>query len=325
MPITVNEKSKVISAITQSVEGTANSGIGYHILTKDLTANIGVGDESTDEFDGIDTRDAPVSSGNLRNEFSFKFPVSFESDKGAANPRPPAWGNLLRMCGFDQTFSAANKSYTFTPSPLADMDLGTVRMRRPYNAVQDMEFAAYDARGILGIDLQAKQRPFFTVSNLSGTYIEPSIKSKATVNYNKQTVNLAGTLGKNNGANMTINGETVCVTQFTCDNLSGLTLNRDSDWCGSFSEAETTTPVGQVTMRSPDWGGEFNPFQMGRTDGEVKRYSFSIEIGKIALQRLVIECDEVQPVNPAEATVGSSTYGAQLGIRFLSPIRIVVK
>lgn len=326
MPITVSEKSKVISIYVQNGAGLAATlqPVDY-ILTKDLSANIGVGDETTDEFDGIDSRDNPITTGNLRNEFSFKFPVSFESEASGGAMIAPKWLGLMRGCGFDVAIDSTAKTYTFTPSPTADLDLLKVVMRRAKNATQDMAFQAYDSRGILGIDLQVKQRPFFTVSGLSGSYIEPVAVAKARPAYGSQTINLAGALGKSTGVDMQLNGKTICASSFTCDNLSGLTLGRDADMCDEFSEAETTTPVASVTFRSPDWTTEFNPFAWGRTDGAVNRYPFSVEIGQTALHTFALECDEVQPVNPADATVGGSTYGNQLGLRFLSPIRIVIK
>ncbi len=324
MPIRVSEKSKVIGIGIQNAQGTPASGFGSAILTKDLAANIGVGDEVTDVFDGIDTRDAPVSSGNLRTEFSFKFPVSFASNGNAMGE--PAWGAILRACGFDFTLDGSNKTYIFEPSPIADIDLATATMRRPKNATKDMEFKAFDVRGILGVDFQVKQRPFFTVSNFSGTFVEPTIKPKQTIVYGgSQRQNMAASLSKLSVVKFTLDDKPMCATAFTCDNLSGLSLNRDSTFCGEFSEAETETPVASVTMLSPDWETEFNPFKIGRTDGDVNRYPFRMQIGTKPLHRLFIECDEVQPVSPAEATVGSGTYGASINLRFLSPIRILVK
>ena len=327
MPINVAEKSKVIYLAVQDNEGTEKAVTASDaILTKDLTPNIGVGDESTDEFDGIDTRYNVASMGNLRNEFSFKTPITFESDATAGTYVQPKFISLARACGFDAVEDVPNSKIVLSPAPLASAEFATISMRRPHPAGVDMEFKTVDARGILGIELQVNQRPFFTVSNMSGSYVAPGTTASLTPTYGQQRVNLAGVLGKSSVVEFSLDGHAICATNATCDNLSGLSISRDANFCGEWSAAETATPVMQFTALHPNWVTEFNPFTIGDASGTPQIVPFKMQLGSTALHKFFLECDECQAINPAEATVGSSnSYGLQMNVRFLSALRITIE
>lgn len=323
MPIKVAEKSKILFAGIETTEGTAVTLTSANaILTKGLTGTIGEGDVTTDDYDGIDSRDAPESSGNLRNTFSFETPVTFAATAGAV----PGNNDILKACGFSPVVTIGTQ-VIYSPSPVGSLDTVTMEMRRPKNSTLDMVFKTTGARGILGIDMGVGKRPMWKVSNMQGNYIQPVTAAKiANPSYGTQKTNVAQVLNKDTVVKFLLDGKTYCANALTSDNLSGLDISRAETFCGSFTEAETSTPVIKITFLSPDWDAltEANPFLIGRTDDVVRRLSFEVEVGNIAGRKLILNCAEVQPTKPADATIGKS-YANTLDLRCLSALSFTLK
>ena len=127
MAIKVADKSRVLLFGKESVEGTAVAltGAANAILTKNLSVTIGEGDVSTDEFDGIDSRNVTESSGNLKNTFSFDLPVTTAALASIA--KTPAYNDIMQACGFNVT-GVVNTSATYTHVPLASVTSATIEM-----------------------------------------------------------------------------------------------------------------------------------------------------------------------------------------------------
>lgn len=320
MPVITPEKSKVLLFGKESVFGTAVALTSANaILTKNFSDNIGEGDVTTDEFDGIDTRNSAESSGNLRNSFSFDLPLTSSL---TVNKTPP-YSDILQACGFS-VVTVAGTSATYTHAPLASLSSGTIEMRRPKDAINDHLFKTKGARGILGCDFKVGQRPMLTVRNMQGDYIQPVLAAKISgIDLSPQIAALFATLNKLSVVKFTLNGKAFCATSFSSDNLSGLNLSRGETFCDSFNEAETTTPVANIQFLGTDWASatELNPFEIGRTDDQVRIYPFEMEIGTIAGKKFSIICPSVQPTKPSSASVGKS-YGNGLALRFLDGLQL---
>ena len=68
MPLKLNEGEKLLHLSLETTSGTEVAVTDASVLlTKNLSISIGDSDSVTDEFDGIGSRDMPVTQGNLRN------------------------------------------------------------------------------------------------------------------------------------------------------------------------------------------------------------------------------------------------------------------
>ncbi|MDD5395240.1 MAG: hypothetical protein PHE17_19630 [Thiothrix sp.] len=319
--VKLSEKNKVLHFQREVTEGTEVAQTATSvILTQNLQATIGEGDTQTDEYDGTAGRDNPVSTGNMRNSFAFDMPVTLSGTAGTA----PALGAVLQACGFKETITAAT-SVKYTPEALGAIKSGSVTMRRDLGTGFDLWYKTKAAKGILGIEIKAGQRPKFKVSNLVGDYIEPLRSANGTIsptNYGTQKTLVCDTASPDSVVTATLNGKALCLDSFSCQNLSGLDLQRFTSMCTGFTVANPATPEATMTAVMPDWSADFNPFQYGRTDGAVKRYALVIDLGTVAGKKVRLEVAECQPVNPKESSLTGGVLGFEMGLRLLSDVQI---
>ncbi|MEB4590026.1 hypothetical protein VSS37_03450 [Candidatus Thiothrix sp. Deng01] len=318
----LSEKNKVLHFQKETTEGTAIAQtVSSVLLTKGLSAEIGNGDSQVDEYDGVSSRDAPVSSGNLRNAFSFDLPVTLSGTAGTA----PAFGGLLQACGFKETVTAGSK-VAYTPEALASIKSGSVLMRRDTGTGYDLWYETKGAKGVLGLEVKAGQRPTFKVK-LTGDYLEPrryQNTSVAATNYGTQKTYVCDTATPSSVVLAKLNGNDLCLDSLSIPNLSGLDLQYYASMCSGFTVANPATPEATITGVMPDWQGTgaWNPYQYARTDGAVKRFVFEMVIGSVAGRIIRLVCDEVQPVSAKDASLNGGVLGYEMGLRFLSPITI---
>lgn len=320
----ISEKNKVLHFQKEVTEGTAVAQLKTSvILTQNLQATIGESDDQTDEYDGTASRDAPISSGNLRNTFAFDLPVVTSGAAGTA----PAIGAVLEACGFKAVVTAGT-DVKYSPESLTAIKSGSLMMRRDAGGGKDLQYTTKGAKGILGIEVKAGQRPKFKVSNMTGDYIQPTHAVNTAVapsDYGTQKTLVMDVANVDSLVTATLNGKSLCLDSFNCQNLSGLDLQRFTSMCTGFTIANPATPEATITGVMPDWTADFNPFEYGRTDGTVKRYPFILELGTVAGKKLRIECLECQPVKPKETALGSNVLGFELGLRLLSDVIITFK
>lgn len=313
----LSEKNKVLHFQKEVTEGTAVAQTTTSvILTQNLQATIGEGDTQTDEYDGTSSRDNPISTGNMRNSFTFDMPVTMSGTAGTA----PALGAVLQACGFKEVVTAATK-VVYSPEALGAIKSGSVMMRRDEGNGFDLQYMTKGAKGVLGLEIKSGTRPKFKVSNLVGDYLQPSRVANATVSptaYGSQKNFVCDTASPDSVVTATLNGKALCLDSLTCQNLSGLDLQRFTSMCQGFTVANPVTPEMTLTAVMPNWTTDFNPFEYGNTSGAVKRFAFVLELGTIAGRKIKIECAECQPTNPKESTLGGNVLGFEMTLRLLS-------
>lgn len=322
MPLKLNEKEKLLHFTLETVAGTeAAHTAATVILTKNLSASIGDSDSSTDEFDGIDSRDRAVTQGNLRNTFTFDVPIMVSGTAGAA----PPLGAILQACGFAETLQATIDA-KYTHANLSVLKTASVMARRNVGGGQDNRYRTKGAMGVLGIEAKVGQRPIFKITGFVGDYIAPDSAANttwATPNYGTQKTNLLAPLTPDSGVVATLNGKALCLDSFNCSNLSGLKIDRASTMCASLSVPAVVTPEATINIMMPNFTAEFNPFiYADASNGAPKRYPFSLTIGTVAGRKFSLYVAEAQPVTAKETTIGSGLLGCEMGLRFLSPVII---
>ena len=91
--------------------------------------------------------------------------------------------------------------------------------------------------------------------------------------------------------------------------------------CANMSVPSVVTPEATINMMMPSFPTEFNPFVYAdASQGETKRYPFSLTIGTVAGQKFSLYVAEAQPVTAKESTLGAGLLGCEMGLRFLSPV-----
>ena len=322
MPLKLNEGEKLLHLSLETTSGTEVAATAASVLlTKNLSISIGDSDSVTDEFDGIGSRDMPVTQGNLRNTLTFDTPVMTSGAAGTA----PALSALLQSCGFAETVTATVDA-KYTHASLAALKTASAMMRRDTGGGKDNRYRLKGAMGILGVEVKAGQRPIFKVSSFVGDYLEPDNAANtawATPNYGTQKAQIIDTAAPDSSVVVTLNGKSVCLDSFTCSNLSGLKLERVSTMCANMTMPSVATPEATINMAMPNFATEFNPFQYARADGAApKRYPFSFSMGSVAGKKFTIYVAETQPVSAKESKLNGGLLGCEMGLRFLSPVII---
>ena len=320
MPLKLPEKEKLMHFTLETVPGTeATHTASTVILTKNLSVSVGDSDSSTDEFDGIGSRDMPVTQGNLRNTFTFDVPVMVSGTAGAA----PPLNAILQACGFTETLTATVDA-KYTHADLSLLKTASVMERRNVGGGKDNRYRAKGGMGVLGIEAKAGQRPVFKITGFVGDYIAPDNAANttwATPNYGTQKTSMLAPLTPDSGIVATLNGKPICLDSFNCSNLSGLKIDRASTMCASMSVPSVVTPEATINMMMPNFTTEFNPFVYAdASQGATKRYPFSLTIGTVAGQKFSLYVAEAQPVSAKESTLSAGLLGCEMGLRFLSPV-----
>lgn len=239
---TIDSKSKFLAGAIETTEGVRPADPAFILLrTRNLEPKAYDGSTQRREYDGDDGRANPTVKSNRHTTFSFDADFAGSGDPA----KLPALDSFLRMGGLSRVAvdeNDANQGYQYLISHPADMDAGTLLVRRKAerrnNGTDYITYESNGVRGYIGIQLQAGSDPLFQFRDFKGSYQRPLTVTEANdidVVYEQQAYAAIFEDGNvplfqfglpdSNGAMVL---RDVCLHEFNVANYSGVTISRNN-------------------------------------------------------------------------------------------------
>lgn len=322
MHINAKEKFLLANLAGQTVDATTP------FLTKNLSADIYKGGTQELDYDGPDAgQDVPQIRTNPSNAFDFEVDFVASGVLGTA----PASGQLLQACGFAETVTAST-DVTYTKADadnIAALDLEMRHIVDRDGTPRDYLYKTVGAKGQVGLDLTEGEIPMLKISNMEGDYITPS--DVTGVDPDQTTMdalkaNLALPVDGDNTLVFQLNNKNLCVSSFSCSNLTGYTTERANIAGGCKYTAITAGTVEfTMTFLEVDWTSEFNPYAYAETESGVQRFPFKVVHGTVAGQQLELASDEIQVLPGVQEAEIKGELARTVTCRVLKPFTLIAK
>lgn len=167
-------KQKLLFVAMEAVEGQPETiATADAVETRNLSINLYQGDRLTKDVDRLTFGAQESVNANPHTGFSFEVLLAGAGDAGVA----PAWGRLLRICGFQEVVDAtAGAEVTTYNLASGGYESGHLEMRRPIpeDTTKHQQYLSNGVRGSWSLDLSAKQWPLLKFDNLLGSWVEPA-------------------------------------------------------------------------------------------------------------------------------------------------------
>lgn len=292
--------------------------------TMGLDAKIYEGDDREIVFDGNNGINIPVIKGNPYNGFDFEF---YAAGSGTAGTAPIA-EKIFRICGADGTTTALT-SNVYVAGDLNGMDSGTFKMFEKISDAKYLEYLTTGARGQLAYSFADGDKGKFKVSNMLGTYYEPSVLNTAvSSDFGTQQTDLPQDIDFANTGELSFGGHQLCVQSMDIDNVFGFDISRlNLPGCSSTSAKKVVTTI-NLTFRMPDWELSFNPYAKQSTQDGVTREPFVFQQGITGTDEgkiLRIEGDganETQMTSVSRTTLPDGNRGISATLRCLTGLKL---
>jgi hypothetical protein len=170
-----------------------------------------------------------------------EFGFSVELAQVAAAGDAPAFGPLLRACGFAETIDVGiDVEYT----PVSDsFEMVTVY----FIDDEEQEQKSLNCRGTFSIQMDAESLPRIQFSGFMGTYNRPTAAGVYTIDTSSWED--AVPVSKGNTVTLTVDGHSGCVNSFNVDINNTVNIHDEPNCAGtSISGREVT---GQIVMKAP--------------------------------------------------------------------------
>lgn len=229
---------------------------------------------------------------------SFNIPFASSGTEGT----PPAWGVLLKACGFDETINASTDvqyQLVATAAELAACDsVAFYDHRSQANQIQH----SLGCRGKCGIMMGEGELPKFEFSDFIGSYEQPVAGGEPVgIDWSNWLTELAFT--KDNVPEITLDSISACTSAFAIDFGQNVS-RRNLPNCEStvISDYDVT---GTMTIVAPDVSVT-NWWAKHESHNGVILYPFALTLGTVAGKIMRITSAEVQVISITE---GESTQG----------------
>lgn len=318
MAIKIDARRKVIfGGIQTAWDASASLVASSVLLTQNCAALIYQGDTEEITYDGDTGRDVPQLTNNPYNSLEFD---AWVAGSGTAGTAPPA-GAFLRMCGLSETVATGTSVTYASIVDQADVEFGTLEMRRKISASRHYLYRTINAVGQVGIDLPANGRGRYNFRTLQGDHVTPSdVASWTTPSYGTQKTNAALMVDSTNVPTLTIDSQDICAEAYNCPNLAGFEVVRnDLPNCEGVTLREVPIDA-TITFRMPDWTTELNPFSEAETTSGENRLAFSLVYGTAAGKILTLSSTETQLIGVQDATLRDGSIGISCTLRHLNGI-----
>lgn len=320
MSIHIDEKEKFLLGNLNG-QAIAATNVFY---TRNLQADVYGGDTEEKEYDGINAgQDVPQTRLNETNSFGFDLDYVASGALGTA-PNASIW---LQAAGFKETINAG-VDVVYTKEAINAIKSVDMDMRRvvEQGGTRDYLYQTLDAKGQAGISLSNGNSPVFNFANFAGDYVRPSDVTGVTPDYGTQKDNLALPANADNTLAVILGSESICISEFACQNLTGYTASRLTLPGGcKYTKMSSGVVEASVTMLANDWTSEFNLFAYAETGAGIQRFPFSMTHGTVAGQILELASTEVQVLPGVSETEIEGELAFSCTLRALQPFVLTAK
>ncbi|MCV6589443.1 MAG: hypothetical protein OIF57_10490 [Marinobacterium sp.] len=140
------------------------------VEVRNLSMEPYVGDRLTKDLDRMSFGSQEEYNVNPHRSFSFEVLLAAAGEASKA----PAWGRLLRICGFKETIDATAGAEVVTYNVISgDCDSAHFEVRRPLkgDTTRHQQYRSNGVRGSWSLELSAKQWPLLKFDNLLGSHV----------------------------------------------------------------------------------------------------------------------------------------------------------
>lgn len=232
----------------ETVEGQPETiGPADVVEFRNLSMEPYVGDRLTKDLDRMSFGSQEEYNVNPHRGFGGEVLLSAAGDAGKA----PAWGRLLRICGFKETVDATPGSEVVTYNVVSgECDTAHFEMRRPLkgDTTKHQQYRANGVRGSWSIELSAKQWPLIKFDNLLGSFVPVAKAASLAVDSSAWKDPVAVT--NDNTPKIQIDGYDLVMQSFSVS--SGLNVVRRNLPGEQRTVVSGRDITGSITVKAPD-------------------------------------------------------------------------
>jgi len=227
-------------------------------------------------------------------EFGFNVELSQVAAAGDA----PAFGPLLRACGFAETIDAGvDVEYT----PVSD----SFEMVAIYFIDdEEQEQKSLNCRGTFSIQMDAETLPMIQFSGFMGTYNRPVAAGAYTIDTSAWED--AVPVSKGNTVTLTVDGYSGCVNSFSVDIGNTVNIHDEPNCAGTSISAREVT--GQIVIKAPTLATKDLFAAVESHSGSVNTVAIAVEHGDGTRPNLKIDMGQVQLNDIQRADVRGELY-----------------
>lgn len=273
--------NKMILAKTQPTVDVDPTATGSEAcVTEDLDWTYYAGNDITRNRDrsyfGADSKVKVVPHA----EFGFNVELSQVASAGDA----PAFGPLLRACGFSETIDVG------VDVEYAPVSTGFEMVAVYFIDDDEQEQKSLNCRGTFSIQMNAETLPMIQFSGFMGTYNRPVAASAYTIDTSAWED--AVPVSKSNTVTLTVDGYAGCINGFTLDINNTVNIHDEPNCAGTSISAREVT--GQIVIKAPTLATKDFFAIIESHSGSVNTVAIAVEHGDGTRPNLKIDLDQVQ-------------------------------
>jgi len=239
---------------------------------------------------------------------SFSVPLAGSGTPGAA----PAWGILLRACGFNEVIDVGVDVAYQLPDNAADLTTGDTVTLYDYRSQVNSAQKTSGVRGACEITMGQGELPKISFTDMIGSYLTPVPEIEPSgIDWSKWLAEVPFT--KDNVPVLTLDGVTMCTSAFNVA-FGQAVSRRNLPGCESsvMSDYEVT---GGMTAIAPDITTQ-NFWAQAESHNGVTLVPFVLKMGTVAGNIITISANEVQlaGITEEESNEGDLAYSFSLSM-----------
>jgi len=234
---------------------------------------------------------------------------------------PPAWGELFRACGFNETIDVGiDVKYALATdgSDLSNSDSVTLY---DYRDQAGQLQKTNGCRGACEITMSGSELPKIAFSDFIGSYLTPISGSKPVgIDWSTWLSEVAFT--KDNVPILTLDNESFCTESFNIA-FGQSVSRRNLPGCEStvISDYEVT---GGMTVIAKDVAA-YNIWARSESHNGVIKVPFALQLGTVAGNIIEITCPEVQITEVSEGESGQGDLNQEASLSFIGDVTVAVR